>query len=141
MNFQVPNGYVGVSIDTENGPVPATSTSGGPLGHFVFEAGPDLGSLMLGAGAHKNRFAVPTYCAPVRLSTPLRVHGAPAALFQCADISTGPGTVEIYIGHELLEWETAGIVCQVSFHGHSLVNIALDSAVADATRLVFPKKR
>jgi hypothetical protein len=39
-----------------------------------------------------------------------------------------------------LEWTSAGIVCQVSFHGHSLANIALDIAVADATQLVVPKK-
>ena len=140
MNFQVPNSYIGVSIDAYQGPLPAKSTSGGPLGHFVFMTGPDLGSTLGAASEHMNRLSVPPYCARVRTSKPLSVHGSPATLFQCSDASVGLRTPEIYIGHELLEWTSAGIVCQVSFHGHSLANIALDIAVADATQLVVPKK-
>ena len=34
-----------------------------------------------------------------------------------------------------------GITCEVSFHGHSRVNIELDIAVADATELVSPTRQ
>ena len=42
---------------------------------------------------------------------------------------------------DLLVWNDSGITCEVSFHGHSQVNIELDIAVADATELAFPPKR
>jgi hypothetical protein len=38
-------------------------------------------------------------------------------------------------------WKDSGITCEVSFHGHSPVNIGLDIAVADATKLVSPQKQ
>jgi hypothetical protein len=43
-------------------------------------------------------------------------------------------------GHDLLVWNDAGITSEVSFHGHSQVNVDLDIAEADATILVAPPK-
>jgi hypothetical protein len=43
-------------------------------------------------------------------------------------------------GHDLLVWHSGGITTEVSFHGHSQVNLDLDIAIADATKLVSPRK-
>jgi hypothetical protein len=40
-----------------------------------------------------------------------------------------------------LVWQDAGITSEVSFHGHSQVNVILDVAMANATVLVSPGKR
>ena len=44
------------------------------------------------------------------------------------------------MGHDLLEWNDAGITSEVSFHGHSQVNLDLDVAVAGATVLISPTR-
>jgi hypothetical protein len=49
--------------------------------------------------------------------------------------------LELLKGHDLLVWEDAGITTEVSFHGHSQVNVDLDIAVAKATVLVASRKR
>jgi hypothetical protein len=35
-------------------------------------------------------------------------------------------------------WDDGGITTEVSFHGHSHMNVDLDMAVADSTELVSP---
>jgi len=67
-NFQVPAGYVGVTFQQYNGTVvPEPSVNGGPLGHFVFMAGPDLGGyLRHETGKHVP--PVPRYCTPPQRS-------------------------------------------------------------------------
>ena len=123
-NFQVPSGYVGVTFQEYNGTVvPEPSVDGGPLGHFVFTVG----------GPH-----VPAYCSPMQVAPPVRIDGVAATLYQCSDSPTGPGELELIVGHDLLVWDDAGITTEVSFHGHSQVNIDLDLAVAKATILVSP---
>jgi len=139
-NFQVPRGYVGVSIGTYNGSVPETSIAGGPLGHFTFIAGTDL-PLYLRQVRAKNAPPVPAYCLPLKSPRAIRIHGALAKLYECADSSDGRGGLELYMGHDLLVWNDSGITCEVSFHGHSQVNINLDVAEANATVLVVPRKR
>jgi hypothetical protein len=135
-NFQVPPGYVGVTFQQYNGTVvPMTSIAGGPLGHFVFIAGTHLVSyLRQQRGNHVP--PVPTYCSPTKSAPAIRIHGAVATLYQCSDSSGGHGGLELYMGHDLLVWTDAGITCEVSFHGHSQVNVDLDVAVADSTKLV-----
>jgi hypothetical protein len=64
-----------------------------------------------------------------------------AKLYQCSDSSGAPGGLKLYMGHDLLVWTDAGITCEVSFHGHSQVNMDLDIAVANATKLVTAKRR
>lgn len=138
-NFQVPHGYVGVTFEQNNGAiVPEASVSGGRLGHFVFMTGTDLQSY-LRQEAGKGLPPVPAYCSPMKLDKTLRVHGAMATLYQCSVSSNGPG-LELIMGHDLLVWNDSGITCEVSFHGHTQVNVELDVAVADATELVSPTK-
>jgi hypothetical protein len=127
-NFQVPAGYVGVTFEQYNGAVvPSTSIGGGPLGHFVFTAG--------------GRRRLPSYCSPMPVAETVRVHGAVPRLYQCSDAPTAPGVLELLEGHDLLVWDDSGITTEVSFHGHSQVNVDLDEAVAKATVLVTPRKR
>ena len=123
-NFEVPPGYAGVTFEQYDGTVvPEPSVNGGPLGHFVFTAGgPD----------------VPSYCSPMLGAESVRVHGVVAKLYQCSDSSTLPGQLKLIMGHDLLVWDDAGITTEVSFHGHSQVNVDLDIAVAKATGLVSP---
>jgi hypothetical protein len=107
-NFQVPPDYVGVTFQQSSGSVvPEPSVSGGPLGRFVFMAGPDLQAALRGESG-KNVPPVPRYCAPLKATVTVRVHGSAA---------------------------------EVSFHGHSQVNLDLDVAEGDATILVAPDNR
>jgi hypothetical protein len=140
-NFQVPAGYVGVSYEQNNGAVtPETSISGGPLGHFVFMSGTDMQQIMTNS-SKKGVAPVPPYCSPLAPSDQIRVHGHLAKLYQCADASNTVTQIQIVEGHTLLVWNDAGTTCEVSFHGHSQVNIDLDAAVANATVLVSPGRR
>lgn len=140
-NFQVPPGYVGVSFEQNNGTVaPDTSISGGPLGHFVFMAGTGMEKAMTNRRT-KGAPPVPPYCLPLDLSSPIRVHGHSAKLYQCGDASNSQTQTQIVEGHTLLVWNDGGITCEVSFHGHSQVNVDLDVAVADATVMVSPRRR
>jgi hypothetical protein len=140
-NFQVPPGYIGVTFEQYSGKVvPEASLSGGPLGHFVFMTGTDL-QLYLRDKSGRDVPPVPTYCSSIQDSGVLRVHGSLATLYQCSDSSSTPGQLEIIMGHDVLAWNDSGITCEVSFHGHTQVNIALDIAVADATELVSPTNR
>lgn len=140
-NFQVPAGYVGVSYEQNNGAVsPETSISGGPLGHFVFMSGTDMQHIMANRSG-KGVAPVPPYCSPLGPSNQIRVHGHLAKLYQCADASNSLTEIQIVEGHTLLVWNDAGITCEVSFHGHTQVNIDLDVAVANATVLVSPRRR
>jgi hypothetical protein len=140
-NFQVPPGYVGVTFEQNSGDiVPEASVSGGPLGHFVFMAGTGLQSYL----RHESGKAVPpvpTYCSSIQHVSAIAVHGSVATLYQCADSSNTHDQLELIMGHDVLVWKDSGITCEVSFHGHSQVNIELDMAVADATELVSPTNR
>lgn len=139
-NFQVPYGYVGVTFQQYSGKVvPMTSISGGPLGHFVFMTGTDLQSIMGNEGG-RAVLPVPSYCRPMKLQKTTPVHGSVATVYQCSD-SSNFGEIETILGHDVLVWNDSGITCEVSFHGHSQVNVNLDIAVADATELVSPTKR
>ena len=138
-NFQVPHGYVGVTFQQESGKVvPEASVSGGPLGHFVFITGTDLQSY-LRQESGEGLPPVPAYCSPMTAEKKIRVNGAMATLYQCSDSSNGPG-LKLLMGHDLLVWNKSGITCEVSFHGHTQVNVNLDIVVADATRVVSPAK-
>ena len=140
-NFEVPPGYVGVTYQQNNGAiVPMTSISGGPLGHFVFMSGTDLPYVMTQKHG-KGVAPVPSYCTPLETASIVRVHGSVAKLYQCADARTSSSQIEIITGHTLLVWNDAGITCEVSFHGHSQVNVDLDVAMAKATSLESPQKR
>jgi len=140
-NFQVPPGYVGVSYEQNNGAeVPEASISGGPLGHFVFMSGVDMQQVMTNSRG-KDVAPVPSYCSPLHPVRPTRADGDPGKLYRCADASNSPADIRIVEGHTLLVWKDAGITCEVSFHGHSQVNVQLDVAVADATVLVSPRIR
>ena len=140
-NFTVPPGYVGVTFQQYNGAVvPMQSISGGPLGHFVFMAGTTMPAAV-GNGSRRGASPVPAYCAPQMTSTPLRVNGATAKLYQCSDSGGGPDVFQLIMGHQLLVWNQAGITCEVSFHGISQVNVDLDVAVADATTMVTARRR
>ncbi|HSZ37867.1 MAG TPA: hypothetical protein VK773_12315 [Acidimicrobiales bacterium] len=140
-NFEVPPGYVGVTYQQYSGTiVPLTSISGGPLGHFVFMSGTDLPYVMTHKRG-KGAVPVPSYCAPSNPASRIRVHGSVAELYQCADSRTSAFQIEIVTGHTLLVWNDAGVTCEVSFHGHSQVNVDLDVAVANATTLESPRKR
>jgi hypothetical protein len=130
-NFQVPSNYVGVTFQQYSGTiVPEPSVIGGPLGHFVFTAG--KGAFQINQ--------VPPYCSPVQVASTVRVHGSVATLYQCESPGSSPGVNQLIQGHDLLVWHSGGITAEVSFHGHSQVNLDLDIAVADATKLVSPKK-
>jgi len=140
-NFQVPPGYVGVSYEQNNGAVvPETSISGGPLGHFVFMSGTDMQHVMTNRRG-KGVAPVPPYCLPLDPSSLIHVHGHLVKLYQCTDASNSLTEIQIVEGHTLLVWNDAGIACEVSFHGHSQVNVDLDVAVANATVSVSPRRR
>ena len=140
-NFQVPPGYIGVSFEQYSGAmVHVTSISGGALGHFVFMSGTDLPYVMTHKRG-KGVVPVPSYCTPLDSARLIHVHRSVAKLYQCADSRTSSSQIETIVGHTLLVWDDAGIPCEVSFHGHSQVNVDLDVAVADATVLVPPQKR
>ncbi len=140
-NFQVPPDYVGVTFQQSSGAMaPEVSISGGPLGHFVFMSGTDLPYVMTNKRG-KGAAPVPSYCTPLNAASRVRVHGGTAKLYQCADSRTSPSQLEIVTGHTLLVWNDAGITCEVSFHGHSQVNVDLDVAVAKATVSERPQKR
>lgn len=137
MNFVVPQGYVGVSIQTYTGSVPQVATNGGPLGHVVFEAGRNL----LGEykpGTDRAAAPLPSYCAPLPSAPVVRIHGSVGTFYRCADATADRNAVQTVLGHDLLEWRQDGLLCQVSFHGHSLVNLNLDVAMAKATQSVGP---
>ncbi|HWE66741.1 MAG TPA: hypothetical protein VG298_08860 [Acidimicrobiales bacterium] len=141
-NFKVPTGYIGVTFDSNAGVVPEKSASGGPLGHLVVMEGKSLSTTYQNYPHKGETFvqpAVPQYCANVRTAKPVKVHGVRARLYQCAHTSK-PGELQLYEGHELLTWKEDGLMCQVSFHGHSQTNIDLDLAVARASRLVQPTR-
>ena len=139
VNFQVPNGYVGVSVDTYNGLVPATASNGGPLGHFVFETG---SSLLGEYEPHSVRAAasIPSYCLPIPGQSAVRIHGSSGSYFECANSYTDPNAIETVQGHDLLQWKQGGMLNQVSFHGHSQVNLDLDLAVARSVELIRPNR-
>jgi hypothetical protein len=138
-NFQVPPGYVGVSYQQYNGNVvPEISFSGGPVGHFVFMAGTNLQQIMTGKRG-KNVAPVPSYCSPLASGGTARVQGRLATMYQCGSFNSLTET-EIVSGHTLLVWKDAGFTCEVSFHGHSQVNVDLDVAVAKDTMLISPKR-
>ncbi len=140
-NFQVPPGYLGVTFEQYNGNVvPETSVSGGPLGHFVYMTGRDLQSYMHNEPG-KSTPPVPTYCSLIQVANAIRVHGSVATLYQCSDSSNDPGQLQLFMGHDVLVWNDSGVTCEVSFHGHTQVNIALDIAVAAATELVAPTRQ
>jgi hypothetical protein len=140
-NFQVPPGYVGVSLHQYGGAMaPETSIGGGPLGHFVFMSGTDLPYIMTGKRG-KGVVPVPSYCTPLDSASLIHVHRSVAMLYQCADSRTSSTQIETIVGHTLLVWNDAGITCEVSFHGHSQVNVDLDLAVANAMVLVPSQKR
>lgn len=138
-NFQVPVRYVGVTFEQDNGAVvPQSSISGGPLGHFVFMAGTDLSYVM----THRrggNVAPVPSYCSRLGGSD-VHVQERPARVYQCGS-DQSLNQLELVSGHTLLVWQDAGITTEVSFHGHSQVNVNLDVAVANATLLVSPRRR
>jgi hypothetical protein len=137
-NFQVPTGYVGVSVEQNNGAtVPDTSISGGPLGHFVFMSGTQMRQVM--TNGRGGSAPVPSYCSPLDVSSTIRVHGLPAKLYQCGNVSNPLAETQIVEGHTVLVWSDRGITSEVSFHGHSQVNVDLDIATANATFLVPPR--
>jgi hypothetical protein len=137
----VPPGYVGVSYEQDNGTVvPETSINGGPLGHFVFMSGTAMQHVMTNRRG-KAAAPVPPYCLPFDPSSQIRVHGHLAKLYQCGAASNSLTEIQIVEGHTLLVWNDAGITCEVSFHGHSQVNVDLDIAMANATLLVSPRRR
>ena len=139
-NFQVPHGYLGVTFEQNNGAiVPETSVSGGPLGHFVFMTGTGLQSY-LRQESGEGLPPVPAYCSAMKLDETVLIHGAIGTFYTCSDSSDAPG-LKLVMGHDLLVWNESGLTCEVSFHGHSQVNVDLDIAVADATQLVSPTKR
>jgi hypothetical protein len=53
-----------------------------------------------------------------------------------SDSGGGPNVFQLIMGHQLLVWKMAGITGEVSFHGISQVNVDLDVAVANSTKLV-----
>lgn len=137
MNFQVPSGYVGVSLGTYNGQVPATASNGGPLGHFVFETGTTLvGEYQ--PGSNRVAASIPSYCQPIVGHGVIRIHGSVGTFFQCAESSSDRNAVQTVAGHDLLQWKQDGMLNQVSFHGHSPVNLDLDLAVAQSVHLIQP---
>lgn len=137
MNFQVPDGYVGVSIDTETGWIPEMSSNGGPLGHFVFETGTQpLGEYK--PNSLKAASSIPSYCR--RLSGQVAINGSTGIYYQCANSSNDHRAIETIAGHDMLQWIDHGMVTQVSFHGHTQVNLDLDLAVARSVVLVRPSR-
>ncbi|MHB1582564.1 MAG: hypothetical protein ACYCU7_14925 [Acidimicrobiales bacterium] len=128
-NFEVPNGYVGFDF--------LKSIIGGSLGYFVYVTTLPLGKLR--NTGHLRGYA--PYCIVQHLRRPIRVHGYRAELYSCGDPTytlkmQDAHITELFLGAELLQWSENGFVCQLSFNGHSRVNVALDVAVADSVRLV-----
>jgi hypothetical protein len=86
---------------------------------------------------------IPGYCAPVPQHPPLVVHSSVASMYECGQ-DPGPSApiadqyIETISGHELVEWRQDGVTCEVSFHGHSMVNQDLAVAVAQSTHMVLP---
>ena len=74
-------------------------------------------------------------------ANPFRVNDAIAKLYQCSDSGSGPDVFQLIMGHQPLVWNQAGITCEASFHGMSQVNVDLDVAVADSTRMVTARGR
>jgi hypothetical protein len=62
-------------------------------------------------------------------------------LYQCGTASNPLAETQIIEGHTVLVWSDRGITAEVSFHGHSQVNVDLDTAVANATFLVPPRNQ
>jgi hypothetical protein len=129
-NFQAPATFVGVPL--------STSITGGPLGHFVFLEGLHV-TFYEGSGPEAKKVSVPSTCQLMALGKPLRIHGAAATFYQCANGPMTPNTPALYLGHDLLTWKERGLQVQVSFHGHTGVNLDLDTAVANSTLVVSPK--
>lgn len=124
-DFQVPPGYVGV-------PAPVPGYAGPPLGHFVVYSGTHLS-----LGRSGSVRPVPAYCTALEGYSTLKIHGVSAAVYECSD-TWDQSSLEIDVGHELLVWKQAGVTCEVSLHGHSLLNQELVVAIAGATSLVRP---
>lgn len=137
-NFQVPPSYVGVSDKLYNGTaVPQPSINGGPLGHFVFETGTTL----LGEykpGTIKAASSIPSYCSKIQDAPTVKIRGSKGTFYQCSDSSSDRNAMQALMGHDMLQWKQAGLLCQVSFHGHSSLNLKLDVAVARSTEVVQP---
>lgn len=131
-NFQVPPGYVGVPG--------LPSISGGSLGHFVLVEGPVIKWYEGSGSATKVVVSVPSTCKVSPLVKPIRIHGAAAKFYECANGPMTPDTPALYLGHDLLTWRERGLLVEVSFHGHSSVNQDLDVAVAKAAIVVAPKR-
>lgn len=139
MNFQVPDDYVGVSIDAYTGSVPSKASNGGPLGHFVYETGTSL------LGEYKPNTlqaasSIPSYCLTIPHQSGVRIHGSTGTFFQCADSSSDRNARTTLMGHDLLQWKQHGMLIQVSFHGHSQANLDLDLAVANSVRMIHPSR-
>jgi hypothetical protein len=130
-NFKVPPGYIGVPG--------LPSISGGPLGHFTFVEGPTV-SFIEASGWKVRSVSVPYSCHESQLATPTRIHGAVPRFYDCANGPNTPDTPALYLGHDLLTWRERGLLVEVSFHGHTLVNQDLVVAVAKATIVVAPKR-
>ena len=82
------------------------------------------------------------YCTPLHSARLIHVHRSVAKLYQCADSRSSTSQIETIVGYTFARaWNDAGMTWEVSFHGHSQVNVDLDVAVADATILVPPQKR
>ncbi len=126
-DFRVPSDYVGV-------PAPVPGYTGPPLGHFVVYAARHLNLSRLDGPAQP----VPSYCTAVEGYAALKIHGSAATPYECSD-TWNQSSIEIDVGHELLVWQQSGVTCEVSLHGHSLLNQELDVAIARATTLVRPK--
>jgi hypothetical protein len=115
------------------------ASNGGPLGHFLFETGTTL------LGEYKpnsDRIAasLPSYCLRIPGQPAVRIHGSVGTFFQCADSSSDRNAIETVAGHDLLQWKQDGMLIQVSFHGHSQVNLDLDLAVARSVHLIRPNR-
>ncbi len=130
-DFQVPANYVGVPPAVPGG----LSSTGRPLGHFVIYAGRNLTLSRSGGPVQP----VPSYCTAVPGDAALVVHSGLAVLYECSDVWSR-SSPELDVGNELLVWKQSGITCEVSFHGHSLLNQELDVIAARATSLVDPNR-
>lgn len=118
MNFQVPPSYVGVSIGTYNGWVPATSSTGGPLGHFVFETGTNLVGEYK-PDTDKAASSIPSYCQRISEQSEVHINGSVGTYYECANGSNDRNATETIAGHDMLQWVDQGMLTQVSFHGHA----------------------
>jgi hypothetical protein len=84
--------------------------------------------------------SLPSYCLPIPGQPAVRIHGSVGAFFQCADSSSDRNAIETVEGHDLLQWKQDDMLIQVSFHGHSQVNLDLDLAVARSVHLIHPNR-